>query len=90
MDFRTRRIVTEHCRRAKRRHGLGGVKHILSLQKAGNLRFPDGHRTQHQRPVGNRFIAGDANAALEASSLSRGERADVAFLHGPQLHEGEA
>ena len=65
-------------RGAERGHGAGGVDHVLGFEKAGNGGLADGERPQHQGAVGDRLVARDRGAAMEAGRGAGSER----FRHG--------
>ena len=65
---------------AERPHGAAGVDHVLAFEQAADPRLPHGQSAQDQGAVGDRLVAGHADAAPEGSGAAGGER-DL-LIHG--------
>ena len=46
----------------------GGRQHVLALQQTRDFGSSDGERSEHQRAMGNRLIAGNSNRACEGTT----------------------
>src|SRR5215472_3976788 len=69
-------------RGAQRTHRLAGVDDILAFEQAGYAGFPDRERAEDEAAVRDRFVAGDACAALQRACAARGERGFGGVVHG--------
>ena len=62
-------------RGAERPHRLAGVEHVLAFEQSADARLSDRERAENQRPVGDRFVAGHADAPLERARAAGREGA---------------
>ena len=58
-------VATLFRQRAEGDHRFSGVYDVLGFEKPRNARCAGRQRPENQRPVRNRFIAGNPHAALE-------------------------
>jgi hypothetical protein len=59
---------------AERAHGIGGVEHVLAFEQPRDAGLSDRERAEDQRPMRDRFVAGDAGGAFERARAARGQR----------------
>ena len=57
-------VLLDHAR-AHRLHGLAGGQHVLALEQAGDGRAAACQPAEHQRPVGDGLVSGDADRAAQ-------------------------
>src|SRR5262249_41481676 len=69
-------------RGAQRAHRLGGVEHVLAFEQPGYAGFPDRERAEDEGAVRDRFVAGDARAALQRARAAGGEGGFGGVIHG--------
>jgi hypothetical protein len=60
--------------RLERAHGLGGIEHVLAFEQSGHPGSADCQRTENQRPMRNRLVAGNAHMPLQARGAAGGQR----------------
>ena len=68
--------------RAEGAHGAGGRHDVLGFEQPGDAGFADGERAKHEGAVGDRFVAGNDDAAGQRSRGSRAHRSGGGVCHG--------
>jgi hypothetical protein len=69
-------------RGSQRAHGFARIDNVLALKETADAGLANRERAENQRPMRDRFVAGDAQPAAQRARAARGQRGGRCFSHG--------